>query len=279
MSYKNILVVVDNGPRAAQNVRLAVHLAKTYEAHLTGLYAASLPAGVVGFDGGYVPDPLLMLSKQLEEAAIAAHQIFDAEVARVDGVLTEWRQHIGSAITSVCVNARYHDLVIMGQFDPQHPQSGVPVDLAEGVVLGAGRPVLVVPYAGDFDHIGQRILIGWDAGREATRAVTDALPFLRRAEHTTVMTAWPEISDMAHGESAGADIALFLARHGVNVEVKREPGVGLNVGELLLSVAADLDANLLVMGLYGHSRLRELMLGGASHAILHSMTVPVLMSH
>ncbi|MBV8467523.1 MAG: universal stress protein [Burkholderiales bacterium] len=279
MAYKSILVVVDSGPRAAQNVEFALNLARTFEARVTGLFAATLPTGVVGFDGAYVPDPYTMLTQQLGEQAAAAKAVFEAEVAKVYGVLTEWREQIGSAITAVCVNARYHDLVIMGQYDPHHPQSGTPVDLVESVVLGSGRPVLVVPYAGDFPHVGRNVLVGWDTGREATRAVTDALPLLRKAGRTTVMTVGPEVSETAHGESSGSDIALFLARQGVKVEVKREPGIGLNVGGLMLSVAADLNADLIVMGLYGHSRLRELMLGGASRTILQTMTVPVLMSH
>jgi nucleotide-binding universal stress UspA family protein len=279
MSYKTILVIVDNGPRAAQNVRVALNLAKTFEARVTGLYAATLPTGVVGFDGGYAPDPYAMLSKQLAAQADGARAIFEAEVAKVQGVFTEWRQQVGSAVTAVCVNARYHDLVVIGQYQPEYPQPGTPVDLVETVTMGAGRPVLVVPYAGQFDHLGQNVLIGWDAGREATRAVTDALPILRRAQRTTVMTVGPEISETAHGESSGSDIALFLARQGVKVEVKREPGIGLNVGGLMLSVAADMGTDLIVMGLYGHSRLRELMLGGASRTILQTMTVPILMSH
>jgi len=279
MSYKSILVVVDHSPHAAHRIELALHLAKAHEARVTGLFVAAQPISAVGFDGGYVPDPYLTLQRELEDQARAAQALFEKQAATFDGVLTEWRQQIGSVINTICVNARYHDLVVIGQSDPEHVHSGLPGDLPEAVVMGAGRPVLVIPHAGHFDTIGQRVLIGWDAGREATRAVTDALPFLRHAKQVSVMTIGPKISDTAHGESTGSDIALYLARHHVNVEVKREPALGLNPGNVMLSAATDIGADLIVMGLYGHSRMLELVLGGASRTILQTMTVPVLMSH
>lgn len=279
MNYKSILVLVDEGRRAARRVGIALELAKRHGARLTGLYVADMPSGTVGFDGVYAPDPYSTIQRELEGNAARAHALFDEQVRQVEGVATEWRQSIGSAVTTVCINARYHDLVVMGQHDREYPVPGVPYDLPEAVVLGGGRPVLVLPYAGDFGVPSRHALIGWNAGREATRAVTDALPMLAQMKATTVMTINAEISERAHGESTGADIALYLARHGVNVEVKREPGLGRDVGATLLSGAADMDVDLIVMGLYGHSRLLEFVLGGASRTILQTMTVPVLLSH
>ena len=136
----------------------------------------------------------------------------------------------------------------------------------------------MVPYAGSFSKVGEHVLVAWDASREATRALTDALPLLKRARRVTVMAVNPEKAHR-HGAEPGADIALFLARHGVKVEATAQSSGGLDVGNFLLSRIADLDVDLLVMGAYGHARLRELMLGGVTQTILSSMTVPVLFSH
>jgi nucleotide-binding universal stress UspA family protein len=137
----------------------------------------------------------------------------------------------------------------------------------------------VVPYAGTFKTIGQRVLVAWNAGREATRAVNDALPLLEGAAKVTVLAINPHGGLRGHGEVPGADIALHLARHGVRAEASAIKSDDVEIGALLLSQAADLNADLIVMGAYGHSRLREVVLGGATREILRSMTVPVLLSH
>ena len=149
----------------------------------------------------------------------------------------------------------------------------------ELVALASGRPILAVPYAGQFETVGRRVLIGWNATREATRAVNDAMPLLAAADVVTVLTIDAREAPDAHGELPGADISLHLARHGVKATIERTVSAGVPAGEVLLSRAADLGADLLVIGAYGHSRMRELLLGGATRSILQSMTVPVLMSH
>jgi nucleotide-binding universal stress UspA family protein len=136
-----------------------------------------------------------------------------------------------------------------------------------------------VPYAGRFATAGQRVLIAWDAGREAARAVSDALPLLKRADTVEVAVFDPERGRREHGEQPGADVALYLTRHGVKVSVARQSGANFVVGAQILSRAADTGADLVVMGAYGHSRVRELVLGGVTRIMLESMTVPVLMSH
>jgi nucleotide-binding universal stress UspA family protein len=149
----------------------------------------------------------------------------------------------------------------------------------ERVTLASGRPILVVPYAGHFATLGQRVLVGWDASREATRAVGDAMPLLAAAEQVTVLAIDPQAGPGGHGELPGADISLHLARHGVKAVIERTVSADVPIGDVLLSRAADLGADLLVMGAYGHSRARELLLGGATRTVLGSMTLPVLMSH
>jgi nucleotide-binding universal stress UspA family protein len=137
--------------------------------------------------------------------------------------------------------------------------------------------VLFVPYTGRFRDIGKRVLVAWNASREAARAVSDALPILAQAQSVEVVAFDPDGAD--HGEVAGADIALFLARHGVKASAARQSAPDIDVGSQILSRVADSNADLLVMGGYGHSRLRELALGGATRTVLDSMTLPVLMAH
>ena len=150
---------------------------------------------------------------------------------------------------------------------------------ANEVLLACGRPVLFVPYAGRFAQVGKRVLIAWNASREAARAVGDALPLLARADTVDVVAFDPDSTASDHGEVPGADIGLFLARHGVKVSVARQSGTGIDVGAQILSRAADNGSDLIVMGGYGHARLREFVLGGATRTLLESMTVLVLMSH
>jgi nucleotide-binding universal stress UspA family protein len=152
-------------------------------------------------------------------------------------------------------------------------------EFERGLPLATGRPVLVVPYAFERRPAGRHVMIAWNASREAARAVNDALPLLRRASHVHVVALSPVRSATAHGEEPGADIALYLARHGVKVTVSRDDAPEVDTGNLLLSRAFDLSADLIVMGAWGHSRLREFVLGGVTRTLLESMTVPVLMSH
>jgi nucleotide-binding universal stress UspA family protein len=146
------------------------------------------------------------------------------------------------------------------------------------VVMGAGRPVLLIPYAGTFERCGESVLISWNASREAARAVADALPLLKRAREVNIVSFNPaEGGDW--GEIPGADIGLWLARHDVRVTVHQCRSKEIDIGNQLLSRAADFGSDLIVMGAYGHSRAYELMLGGVTRTLLRSMTVPVLMSH
>jgi nucleotide-binding universal stress UspA family protein len=146
-------------------------------------------------------------------------------------------------------------------------------------MLNCARPVLIVPYAGRFPHVGSNVLIAWDGSMEATRAVTNAIPLLKRAKNVSVVLFNPSSAPPdVHGEQPGADIALYLARHDIKIEVMQQH-TEFDVGNALLSLAADMRADLLVMGGYGHTRFREVLLGGVTMTMLNTMTIPVLMSH
>lgn len=136
-----------------------------------------------------------------------------------------------------------------------------------------------MPHSGPLPSVGQNVLVAWNASNEATRAITDALPLLKRAKTVTVLVVNPGHGFGEHGQVPGGDIAWYLSRHGVKAEVSCDEKVETEIGEWLLSRAADLGSDLIVMGAYGHRRLREWILGGATRTLTREMTVPVLMSH
>jgi nucleotide-binding universal stress UspA family protein len=184
----------------------------------------------------------------------------------------------GATAELVALHARHADLVVLGQADPEDGPPSAAGTVA-AALFDSGRPVLVVPYAGTFVTAGRRVLVGWNASREAARAVNDALPLLVGAEVVTVSAVNPRRGLDGHGDEPGADIALHLARHGVKVDVEHSAAPEIEAADILLNRASELSADLLVVGAYGHSRLREMILGGVTRSLLRQMTVPVLMSH
>jgi nucleotide-binding universal stress UspA family protein len=278
MSYKTIVVHLDTSPNAHPRLEIALRLAKQFGAHLIGAFAV------------FSPDPrsLYVMAGTAEyyrtheelraERRAALERLFHAELRRAE-VPGEWVAIDEPASLAVPRAGRCADLIVAGQDNPADPESYVGDFFPENLILSCGRPVLLVPYASNERSTGGRVLVAWDGSREATRAVHDALPFMRTARSTTILT----VNGIHEGERAripGADIATVIARHGVQVEIADiETGPGGSVGDVLLSQVADGGADLLVMGAYGHARWRELVMGGATRTILRSMTVPVLMSH
>ncbi|AKJ68021.1 universal stress protein A [Pandoraea thiooxydans] len=279
MTYKTILVHIDNSKRCQARVELAADMALANQAHLIGLYLAFLPVGFPYMARGDLQEVADKLAQSHEKREKSAKTMFD-EVTKRYGVSAEWRAPQEFANDIAPVQARYADLVIVGQRDERDDETFVAENFIERIVLDGGRPVLVVPYAGQVAHRFDNILFAWDVGREAARAGTDALPLLQQAKRVTVMSINPNHSTRDYGALPGADIATYFARHGVNVEVSASSGNNdVKTGDLLLSRAADVSANLIVMGGYGHSRIQELVLGGVTRTLLQSMTVPTLMSH
>jgi nucleotide-binding universal stress UspA family protein len=281
MSYKDLLVILDSETASRGRVELAATLAERFAAHLVGLYP--LPVAEVPRHFGYYEPALLdpffrELREKAQEACDKEREAFEHE-ANLRGLSAEWRVTEVGAGSDPALHARYADLTILGQLDPDHAETELIRPRPELITLASGRPILVVPYAGHYETVGRRVLIGWNATREATRAVNDAMPLLIEADVVTVLTIDARDGPDGHGELPGADIALHLARHGVKATVERTVSAGISAGDVLLSRAADLGADLLVIGAYGHSRVRELLLGGATRSILQSMTLPVLMSH
>ena len=277
MSYKTILVHVDNGKYAAGRVEVALGLAERFDAHLIGLYAESsirAPSYALAEGGQMFIDAL---RRNERERLAQATETFGSLVNRSGWTRTEWRASSADAPEAISLHARYADLVVMGQWAPDD-SADHSKDMPARVLLQCGRPVLIMPYAHEKRPIGERVLVAWNTSREATRAVTDALGFLTTAKKVGVVAFNPRPGD-GHGAQPGTDIATWLSRHGVQVEVAQQTVPELDVGNQLLSRAADVSADMIVMGAYGHSRFQEMVLGGVTRTLLESMTVPVLMSH
>ena len=281
MSYKDLLVALNSAADTHGRIELAADLAERFGAHLVGLYA--VPGREMPRRGSYADLAVLApVYREWRERSLAqadAMRVAFEHAAGLRGISSEWRGAAEGWEADPALHARYTDLAILGQRDPGNDEMALVRPGPERVTLASGRPILVVPYAGRFEPVGRRVLVAWNAGREAARAVADAMPLLAAADIVTVLAVDPQTGPDGHGDVPGADIALHLARHGVNVRIERTLSAAVPVGELLLSRTADLGADLLVMGAYGHSRARELLLGGATRSILAAMTIPVLMSH
>lgn len=277
MSVKDLVVYVDPSPAGAARTRLAIKVAQRFGAHLVGLYVVPSPQVV-----GYVDTGILnqVLAEQAEEARRIAADVEAGfrEQAEAAAISAEWRIAEGFVSQAVSLHARYADLAIVGQDNPED-EATRPLIAPQEIVLTCGRPVLVMPYVGNFPELGQRVLVAWNTSREATCAVNDALPLLEGAEQVVVLSINPRRGITEHGDLPGADIALHLARHGVKATIEQLTSSELDVADVILSRAADLSIDLIVMGAYGHSRFRELVIGGATRGLLRHMTAPVLMSH
>jgi nucleotide-binding universal stress UspA family protein len=274
---KDLVVNLAIGNPRDVAVDYAVSIAEAFDAHLCGIafsYEPVVPPSIMGGIPADVIEAQWAASEQAADAAIAG---FEA-MAKREGIAAEHRKleaSLGGAGDLFGRLARRFDLSVVGQAEPKH---GPAQDLViEGALFGSGRPVIVVPYIQKGGLKLDRILICWDGSRPAARAIADAMPFLTRAAaiDVVIVASGRERSD----EIPGVDMGEHLARHALKVEVKRMVSTDLDVPNTILSYAADSGADLIVMGGFGHSRLREFVLGGATRGILASMTVPALMSH
>ena len=283
MALRDIMLHLDTSERCAERTRLAITLAARDGAHLAGVFVVDVPPPgmTAGYEMAYAMGGTDSLFEQLRTQAIAAAEPVRVEfetALRGAGVSGEWRIAEGLAPELLALHARYADLSIIGQPAPGAPFGTAAQDVTVSALLTSGRPVLSVPYAGRFPTLGGHALVAWNASREAARAVNDALPLLRACQKVTVLAINPERGIRGHGDTPAADICLHLARHGINAEAAHTVAPDMSEGDALLSYAADISAELIVMGAYGHSRLREWAFGGVTRSLLRAMTVPVFMS-
>lgn len=271
MSIIDILVQADMTPASERRISLAVHLARRFRAHLGGLCVLPSYELVAPPDDAAVVVQIAADIATLKALATEAGRRFEATLDR-ERLTGEWQVAAESPLLQLVRRALISDLVILGQRDPDQT-AGLPNP--ENVILACGRPALVVPYIGQFDHIGKNVLVAWNGSRESARAVHDALPLMAGSDAVTILSVDAE----AEAIGLARDLAGHLQRHGLKATASTTASVGISVADTILSRAADLGSDLIVLGAYGHSRLREWVLGGVTRGILRSMTVPVLMAH
>lgn len=285
MALKDILVHVDPGERTIVRMNVAIGLVRAHGAHLTGIYVADIPSpeyfygATMPFAGGNAEQVVQRMRTDAAAASAGTEEAFRDAIRR-EAISGAWRFVDGPVPATVALHARYADLSIVAQPNPYDPRDGAGSDaIVVTTLLSSGRPVLVIPFAGSFTGAFDHILVAWNASREAARAVNDALPLLTAAKKVTILAVNPQKDEAGHGEVPSADIALHLARHGVTASAAHTVANDISDGEALLSYCADISADLIVAGGYGHSRAREMVFGGVTRTLIQEMTVPVLLSH
>jgi len=272
-----ILVFTDNRSEAANILEFASLLAEENGARLISVFMQPEPAITPAetFARGKGMLSVIEVHRAELEGIETHHRALFEDVVRRHGIpRSEWRS-LSHWRTEVAVPAYYADLVVIAR--PERGQMSDPPGLAESLVLSSGRPIILFPPGGMASRV-RRILVGWNATREAIRAVADAVPLFARAGAVEVLIVDYQRQRERHGQEPGAEIARRLAALGAQVEVQRLSSDGQGVGHLLLSQAVAFRADLLVMGAYGHSTLREWLFGGVTRTALYQAGLPVLMS-
>lgn len=277
MTYKTLLAVLQDETDAPRVLDCVVPLSERLSAHVIGVHSEGLPfpyATPMGFPDA---DFMVTSAEVNKERSDALKSVFEARMQR-SGLSAEWRalqSFSGDSAASSLESARAVDLIVVQQNDPNASSASRNVD---PLLLETGRPVLFVPYALPVNTSFEKILIGWNGTREATRAVFDALPFIREAKTVEVFTVDPERYGGHEAMTAGGQIAAALSRHGANVTVNSQPKTELSHGEAVANRAGEFGADLLVTGAYSQSKLKEFFFGGVTRSILTDMPTATFMS-
>src|SRR5580704_6464983 len=272
-----IVVFIDGRTETAGILEFAGILAEEHGARVISIFMQPEPTVTPAetFARGKGMESIIEVHRAQLERIEAEHRAQFENIVRRCGIRSEWRS-LPYLSSEVGVHAYYADLVVIARPESAGPSTGPP-GLAESLVLSSGRPIIMFPARGTVSQV-RRILVAWNATRESIRAVADALPLLVKAKAVQVLVVDHERNRAGHGQDPGADIARHLTRHDAQVEVQRLSSGGKDVGQLLLSQAAAFGADLLVMGAYGHSQLREWMFGGVTRTVLYQAALPVLLS-
>lgn len=274
MSIKNILVHVNSDDEKNLQLKTAIELALKFDAHLNGLYVIerlNLPT----YAGAYIPAGVLQAHEQAEEERAEKVKSEFSAMVKEAGIASEWNCVQGYSDQQINLFGRFADLIVVEQTQ-EHGVLSSDVSVEDHILMDSSRPILFVPYIGAAAPIGKHVLVAWNGSREAVRAISDALPFLKHAERVEVVCV--SKSDAQDDDSMN-NICSYLEHHNINAQASHVVSKDMSVADTLLSRAADQDIDLIVMGAYGHSRLREYIFGGATHYMLEHMTIPVLMSH
>jgi nucleotide-binding universal stress UspA family protein len=278
MAYKTILAVLDTPQNARPITDYGIALAERFSAHLIGVHAETL-AAVPLIAPMEIPDPsaVQILQDAAQKETAEVERIFRQQSSR-EGLSIEWRSCMSSAgygSHSVMDTARSVDLIVASQSDPAHADHRA--DL-ETFLFDSGRPMLLVPYTMKVPQPVKRVMIAWNGSREAARATFDSMPFLKAADSVEVFCVDPGDRNSQTSETAGAEIAATLARHGINVTLTTREAHGVTTAVAIENRLSEGSVDLLVMGGYGHSRWWEMLFGGVTRSLLDSMTALTLLS-
>lgn len=277
MAYRDLLVTVDGTEQAELTLKVALELSRGFNAHLTAVYPiallSDLPYAGMAFDSVPLLGYTESLHKLARDTRIRFTKLADSQLVRLD-----WQEREGMPSAIVSEAGRLVDLVIFSQGDQNRLQSVIK-GLSDDVLLHLGRPALIVPYIGVSNSTFRRVLVAWDGSRSAARAVNDAIPFLQQADTVEVFTIQESGKSATYSSNNNENICTHLLRHGIGTISTSVPPGSINPGATILNHASDSGADLLVIGAYGHSRLRETVFGGVTKLLLKSMTLPLFMSH
>jgi len=274
MSTKTILLHLTNDDRLSARIDVALNIANDHDAHITALYVVTPATPPTSFMG-YIPPEFVERTRSIEADNASATSVKLKEEAAKRNISVSVIKEEGYAAEVINKHALTADLVIIGQVDPDDDSTAQYQYLADEMVVDCPCPILAIPYAGKFEKFGSHILVGWNNTREASRALKGAMPFMKKAKKVTLLSVNPTADQSLQNEAA----IKHLERHGITAEIKVGHWRNVDVGNALLDSLVDLNADMLVMGAYGHSRIREMILGGATKEILGHMTAPVLFSH
>jgi len=271
---KNLVVPLDATDLSVKTLDAALLLAERFSAHLTGVYTEqSIDFTLYG--GSFTAAMYSSLQKQIEKEKSDVKAAFDKQTASLSSICS-FKTEPSYSRDGLLSIAATSDLIIAGQPDSKSRK----VDnrnYPEHLVMASGRPVLIVPNIVFPETMGENVMVAWDHSREAARAIHDALPILKTARTVHLLSVVGQ--GIASSEVVAADMAEHLSRHDVRVEIHPTIKTEIPVAETMLARAADWEIDLIVMGAYGHSRLREYAFGGTTRTMLNSMTLPVLMAH
>jgi len=278
MAFKTMIVHLDDSAVCDLRVQVAARVARHFGSALAGVYLVPT-AEVTPSIAALLPPPVLeQRLRESGEAQRKAELKFRRRAAEPD-LEMDFRAPAGDAMAAAIAHTRCADLTVVGQPDPGDSNAPFARRLAEQVLLESGAPMLIVPYTGAGSDLGRRVMIAWDGGREASRAVRDALPILAESSVVTVVRGTPAYRGSGYESKSPAQLNAYLGAHGIHPQFSDLEGAPDKVAERVLSEVANADADLLVMGGYGHARIREVVLGGTTRSIFGTMTVPVFMSH
>lgn len=282
MNYSSVIVCLDNRAASDQRLDFAIQFASQHQAHLTGLHLSYRAlASLIAFDAyGEMSEVALDWELTVEKIQQDSKADFTNK-AKQAGLNCDWDCYRSNELKQVLARARVADISIVGQVSSNEIDNDIGNDFYTQFTINLGKPVLFLPdktaSSTTISTNFKTVIVAWDGGRESTRAIADALPLLKAADLVYVMTVMTKKDP--DKELPDVDIAAFLSRHGVKVEIEKVDNITSEATNWILSRASQVKADLLVMGAYGHSRLNEFILGGMTRTVMQTMTLPVLMSH